>query len=61
MIEWHGGECPVNLEALVDYQLRSGSRGYARRARSLYWLRLASGPQSSDIVGYRLAEVSHGV
>ena len=61
MIEWHGGECPVNLEALVDYQLRSGSRGYARRARSLYWGRLSTGSQSCDIVAYRLMELPYGV
>lgn len=37
-IAWHGGECPVEGDTLVDVQLRNGGRiGGATRACTLYW------------------------
>lgn len=53
-IEWHGGECPVEGDTLVNVRLRDGSRiGGATRADRLSW-----GHEGiwSDIVVWRLAK-----
>lgn len=51
-IEWNGGECPVNLDAMVKVQFRDGDMDYSD-ARKLYWRHHAS---AGDIIAYRVVK-----
>lgn len=53
-IAWHGGECPVDGDTLVNVQLRNGGRiGGATRAGGLSWRHEGL---YNDIVAWRLAK-----
>lgn len=47
-IEWKGGECPVDGDAYVAYELRGNVRGVAR-ASFLGWHKQADG---ADVIAY---------
>ena len=51
-IEWGGGECPVELDMIVEYKLRSDFRN-TRVARYLFWGNHGDG---SDIIAYRIVK-----
>lgn len=51
-IEWGGGACPVELDVIVEYKLRSYCM-YARVASCLYWGHNGS---ESDIIAYRIVK-----
>ena len=51
-IEWKGGECPVALDALVDYVMLDGEKEISGvRARALRWTHRSD---ASDIIAYRI-------
>lgn len=50
-IDWHGGECPVDLETVVDCIYTDGFKAFGTRARNLSWPLIGS---SSDIAKYRI-------
>lgn len=52
-IEWHGGECPVDLNTKVEYVLGSG-HGEIAMAKDLCWDHI--GHHRSDIVAYRVVK-----
>jgi hypothetical protein len=55
-IEWHGGECPVSPDTVVDWRLRSGYVAGAERAcRAIYlhWDHHKTRLES-DILAYRI-------
>lgn len=49
-IEWHGGECPVPRDTLVQIKLRSGDVRRPGRAASFFWHHDRG---NTDIVSYR--------
>ena len=49
-IKWHGGECPVPPDTLVEVKLRSGAFAAKRRAGSDWWHHNGG---SADIIAYR--------
>ena len=49
-IEWHGGECPVPPDTIVEVKFRSGAIGLEHRAGGYRW---GQADHSSDIVEYR--------
>ena len=49
-IKWHGGECPVPPDTLVEVKLRSGALAAKRRAGSDWWHHNGG---SADIIAYR--------
>ena len=51
-IEWGGGECPVELDVIVEYKLRSDCR-HTRVARYLFWCHDGGG---NDIIAYRIVK-----
>ena len=51
-IEWGGGECPVELDVIVEYKLRSDLR-CTRVARYLFW---GHDGDSDDIIAYRIVK-----
>lgn len=51
-IEWGGGDCPVELDVIVEYKLRSDCR-YTRVARYLCWYQDGG---ESDIIAYRIVK-----
>ena len=51
-IEWDGGECPVELDVIVEYKLRSDCR-HARVARYLFWIHDGG---ENDIIAYRIVK-----
>lgn len=57
-IPWHGGECPVDPDTIIEVKLR-GDPDYAwmpDSAEGLRWCHLKSAdhPGSGDIVAYRV-------
>lgn len=51
-IDWHGGECPVDGDVMVEFTLRSGYIE-TRKAKKLGWEHGEFFP-SSDIIKYRI-------
>jgi len=51
-IEWPGGECPVPLDTVVEYRLRSG-RARMLRATGLYWQHDGG---YDDTIAYRVVD-----
>ena len=51
-IEWGGGECPVELDVIVEYKLRSDCR-HTRVARYLSWFH---DEYMADIIAYRIVK-----
>ena len=51
-IEWGGGTCPVELDVIVEYKLRSDCRN-TRVARYLYW---GNDGDTADIIAYRIVK-----
>ena len=51
-IEWGGGECPVELDVIVEYKLRSDCRN-TRVARYLFWIHDGG---DYDIIAYRIVK-----
>ncbi len=49
-IKWHGGECPVPFNTVVEAKLRCGISEQAALAKNYYWLH---GDDGGDIVEYR--------
>ena len=49
-IKWHGGECPVPLDTLVEVKLRCGASELSGLAKKYYWHHNDDG---ADIVEYR--------
>jgi hypothetical protein len=52
-IEWHGGECPVPPDTLVEWKERGGFSHRSTRALYLYWPHHGH-PLKSDVVAYRI-------
>ena len=53
-IKWHGGECPVPSDTVVEVVLRCGHTPAARRAADLHWYNYDDDDSASDdIVEYR--------
>ena len=54
-IEWHGGECPVDSDAIVEVRFRNKNQNHYQynndRAGDFDWAHAGS---SSDIIAYRL-------
>jgi hypothetical protein len=56
-IPWHGGQCPVPGDTLVDYQTRNGtSSTRSELPENLRWTH-SNWNNPSDITAYRLAKV----
>lgn len=51
-IEWGGGVCPVELDMIVEYKLRSDLRN-TRVARYLFWIHDGG---ENDIIAYRIVK-----
>lgn len=51
-IKWHGGECPVPPDTLVEVKFRDGSCETGHSANCYSWLRVDF---NDDIVEYRIA------
>lgn len=51
-IDWHGGECPVPPDTLVEVKFRDGSCETGHSANCYSWLRVDF---NDDIVEYRIA------
>ena len=49
-IKWHGGDCPVPPETMVEVKFRCGVLGREKRAGSYHWNHFDEG---GDIVEYR--------
>lgn len=51
--EWHGGDCPVDSDAIVEVKFRNPSRNKfnSDRAGDFYWAHTGS---NADIIAYRL-------
>ena len=49
-IKWHGGECPVPPETMVEVKLRNGVLGQEGRAGRYFW---KHDGEDDDIVEYR--------
>lgn len=52
-IQWHGGECPVSEDTVVDVRIIGLSYSHTRRAGDLDWWH---GGGVGDIVAYRVVE-----
>lgn len=54
-IEWHGGDCPVDSDAIVEVRFRNPSRNKFNndRAGDFYWAHTGS---NADIIAYRLQQ-----
>ena len=50
-IEWHGGECPVPPETIVEVKFRNGTIEPIHAASEYSWIHIAGG---GDIVEYRI-------
>lgn len=50
-IDWHGGECPVDLDTVVDCIYDDGFKAFGTRARNFSWKLIGS---RSDIAKYRI-------
>ena len=51
-IEWKGGECPVELDSVVDYMMRDGSQDLSgENSHALRWQHLSD---IFDIISYRI-------
>ena len=50
-IDWHGGECPVDLDTVVDCIYTDGFKAFGTRARNFSWPLIGS---RSDIAKYRI-------
>ena len=59
-IEWHGGECPVNLRTKVTIKLREGFKNFPGGvpAGHLLWKHLGG---NSDIIAYRIVKTADRV
>lgn len=56
-IEWEGGECPVDRDAMVQTKYRGGRLGFPKRASSyvIDWLAPHTG-SDWDLVAYRVVQ-----
>lgn len=52
-IEWHGGECPVDMGLMVEVRFRDGRINGVIPAYRCGWLNLCAG---DDIIAYRVIE-----
>lgn len=50
-VQWHGGECPVERNVMVEYRMRFGNGYSCAAAGRLHW---DHGGGSGDIVSYRV-------
>ena len=49
-IQWNDGDCPVDLNSLVEFECRNGQTGVCH-ANFISWLRLGNG---HDVIKYRV-------
>ena len=50
-IDWNGGECPVDLDTVVDCIYTDGFKAFGTRARNFFWLKAGAW---TDIIKYRI-------
>lgn len=56
-IPWHGGECPVEPETMVEARLRDGFKTQQRTAHKFRWRWEHTG-ESGDIIAYRVVQTA---
>ena len=52
-IKWHGGECPVLPDTMVEVKLRRGAPEREERAGRYFWNHEGEDDEDDDIVEYR--------
>ena len=50
-IDWHGGECPVDLDEVVDCVYADGLKAFGTKARNFKWAKTGA---RNDISKYRI-------
>ena len=53
-IKWHGGECPVPPDTLVEKKIRAGVKHGPQKAQNLIWRHVDGFNSVYDIVAYRV-------